>query len=152
MDRYTISFLILAGWFVVFKMFPAKLDFRDMDQEAAMYGTVGTQATGSYEESLMTESQRRGKIAFEANCARCHSSRLEKHSTGPGLLYAGSRIPPGDWIYKWVRNSSKLIQEGDAYAVKIWNESNKASMDPFPNLSNETIDDIMAWINGYGLQ
>lgn len=91
----------------------------------------------------------KGKIAFEANCARCHNSQLDKKGTGPALMGVSGRIPGGDWKYRWVANSAKLIQEGDAYAVKIWNENGKAAMDPFPALSKESIDDIFAWIDDY---
>jgi cytochrome c oxidase subunit 2 len=91
----------------------------------------------------------KGKIAFEANCARCHNSNLSKKSTGPALAGVSSRIPGGDWKYNWVQNSSKLIASGDAYAVKVWNDNAKASMDPFPSITRETIDDIFAWIDSY---
>jgi cytochrome c2 len=143
MDRYTIGFLIFVGWFVCFRMFPASI------------GGEGRCAVGSEAASTAGPSdtwdanQSKGKLAFDANCARCHNSRLEKHSTGPALLGVSSRIPGGDWIYEWVRNSAKLIESGDPYAVRVWEENNKASMDPFPALSNETIDDIMGWINSY---
>jgi cytochrome c2 len=143
MDRYMIFFLIFCGWFVVFKMFPARFE-----QKGSFCGTVEPEyVRTTYEENLNPQT-RRGKEAFMANCARCHSSDLEKHSTGPALLGVSNRIPAGDWIYRWVQNSSKLIQEGDAYANKIWVENRKAVMDPFPNLDKATIDDIMAWING----
>lgn len=91
----------------------------------------------------------KGKEAFTTNCARCHNSALEKVGTGPALMGVSSRIPAGDWKYRWVANSAKLIAEGDAYAVKVWNANNKASMDPFPSLPKETIDDIFAWIDSY---
>lgn len=91
----------------------------------------------------------KGKEAFNTNCARCHNAALEKKGTGPALMGVSARIPGGDWKYRWVANSAKLIQEGDAYAVKIWNENNKAAMDPFPSLPKETIDDIFAWIDEY---
>jgi cytochrome c oxidase subunit 2 len=99
--------------------------------------------------SLKAADAAKGKEAFSANCARCHSSALEKKSTGPALMGVSSRIPQGDWKYRWVANSNKLIQEGDAYAVKVWTENAKAPMDPFPNLPKETIDDIFAWIDSY---
>lgn len=60
-----------------------------------------------------------------------------------------SRIPGGDWIYRWVKNSAKMIEEGDPYAVKIWKENNKATMDPFPSLSEQQVDTIMDFIDSY---
>jgi cytochrome c oxidase subunit 2 len=91
----------------------------------------------------------KGKVAFEANCARCHNTQLDKKGTGPALMGVSNRIPGGDWRYRWIANSAKLIQEGDAYAVKIWTENAKGAMDPFPALSKESIDDIFAWIDDY---
>ncbi len=86
---------------------------------------------------------------FDANCARCHNSALEKRSTGPALLDVRNRIPAGDWIYNWIRNSSKLIASGDAYAMKIWEANAKVEMPPFPQLTNEMIDEIMAYVDSY---
>lgn len=91
----------------------------------------------------------KGEALFKANCARCHSAKLEKISTGPALMGVSARIPGGDWKYEWVKNSSKVIQSGDAYAIQVWTANNKASMDPMPHLTNPDIDDIFAWIDAY---
>lgn len=90
-----------------------------------------------------------GKALFTANCARCHNAKLEKPLTGPGLYKVQERIPSGDWIYSWIANSTALIKSGDAYANKVYNENNKATMDPFPALSKQNIDDIMAYVASY---
>ncbi|MBL0020082.1 MAG: cytochrome c [Bacteroidetes bacterium] len=110
-------------------------------------GTVNPPERRTY--ILASEDARKGIIAFEANCARCHNSQLEKKGTGPALLGMMQRIPSKDWLYSWIRNSSKMITEGDSYAVKIWNENGKAAMDPFPGLDTTSIDAIVAWIDGY---
>src|SRR5690606_20336988 len=49
------------------------------------------------------------------------------------------------WLYKWVRNSSEMIKAGDAAAVKLFNENNKAVMTAFPQLSDADIDNILAY-------
>jgi hypothetical protein len=46
---------------------------------------------------------------------------------------------------KWIRNSAALISEGDAYAVKIWNEYNQTAMTAFPQLSDQDITNILAY-------
>jgi cytochrome c oxidase subunit II len=99
--------------------------------------------------SAMAADAVKGKEAFMGNCARCHSSALEKASTGPALMGVSSRIPADPWKYQWVANSRKLIDAGDAYANKVFNANAKAPMDPFPNMPKETIDDIFAWIDSY---
>lgn len=142
MKRYTIPFLIFCAWFYVFKMTPVRYSSSEIT-----CGTVNSPERRTY--ILASEEARKGMIAFEANCARCHNSHLEKKGTGPALLGMMQRIPSKDWLYSWIRNSSKMITEGDSYAVKIWNENGKAAMDPFPGLDTTSIDAIVAWIDGY---
>ena len=43
------------------------------------------------------------------------------------------------------RNSSSLIKSGDAYAVKIYEEYNRAAMTAYPQLTNADIDNILAY-------
>ncbi len=90
-----------------------------------------------------------GKVIFDANCARCHSSALEKVSTGPALYEVAGRIPAGDWRYQWVQNSAKVIASGEPYAVKVYAANNKVEMPPFPQLTNAMIDDVFQWIGDY---
>lgn len=91
----------------------------------------------------------KGQVVFAGNCAVCHNSALEKVSTGPALYKVSSRIPADPWKYEWVRNSAKLIQSGDKYANQVYAANAKVSMTAFPNLTNESIDDIFAWIDAY---
>jgi predicted HAD superfamily Cof-like phosphohydrolase len=44
-----------------------------------------------------------------------------------------------------VANSSDLIKSGDAAAVKVFEENNKAVMTAFPQLSTEDVDNIIAY-------
>jgi cytochrome c2 len=86
----------------------------------------------------------KGKALFKANCSSCHYAS-EKKGTGPGLKGVYSRIPGGDWKYKWIKNSSALAASGDAYATKIKAEWNNAAMTAFPSLTNEDIDAILEY-------
>lgn len=83
-----------------------------------------------------------GKALFNANCAACH--KLDAKSTGPALRGVADKHPR-EWIYKWVNNSSALIKSGDAAAVKLFEENNKAVMTAFPQLSTTDIDNILAY-------
>ena len=72
-----------------------------------------------------------GKQLFNTNCASCH--KLDRKMTGPALRYVEKRLAEDEgldreWLYKWIRNSSSLIKSGDAYAVKIYEEYNRAAM------------------------
>lgn len=84
----------------------------------------------------------KGKALFNANCAACH--KLDAKSTGPALRGVADKHDK-EWIYKWVHNSSDMIKSGDPAAVKLFNENNKAVMTSFPQLSNEDIDNILAY-------
>ncbi len=90
----------------------------------------------------------KGKQLFNQNCAACHA--LDRKMTGPALANVETRLAEDEgldkeWIYTWVKNSPGMISSGDAYANKIYSEYNQAAMTPFPTLSNQDIDDILAY-------
>ena len=90
----------------------------------------------------------KGKALFNTNCAACHT--LDKKMVGPALRGVELRLSDDqgldrDWIYAWVRNSSAVIKSGDAYAVKIYDEYSSAAMTPMPQLSDEEINNILAY-------
>ncbi|WP_298392898.1 c-type cytochrome [Flavobacterium sp.] len=86
----------------------------------------------------------KGKELFNANCAACHN--LDRKMTGPALRGISAKYDM-PWLYKWINNSSALIKSGDAKAVKVYEENNKAVMTAFPNLSTADIDNIIAYTN-----
>ncbi len=83
-----------------------------------------------------------GEKLFKTNCAACH--KLGKQATGPALRGVGDKYDR-EWLYKWIRNSQELIKSGDALAIKLFEENNKAVMTAFPTLTNEDIDNIIAY-------
>ncbi|WP_139002127.1 c-type cytochrome [Hyunsoonleella aestuarii] len=90
----------------------------------------------------------KGKSLFNANCAACH--KLDKKMTGPALRNVEARLADEEgldkeWLYTWIKNSAGMIKSGDAYANKIYNEYGGAAMTAFPQLSNEDIDNILAY-------
>tara|TARA_R110002050_G_scaffold57866_2_gene130138 strand:- start:2992 stop:4287 length:1296 start_codon:yes stop_codon:yes gene_type:complete len=90
----------------------------------------------------------KGKSLFNANCAACH--KLDKKMTGPALRNVETRLSDEqgldrEWIHAWIKNSSGLIKSGDAYANKVYNDFGGAAMTAFPQLSNEDIDNILAY-------
>lgn len=89
-----------------------------------------------------------GKSLYNTNCAACH--RLDTPLTGPALRNVEARLADEEgldreWITAWIRNSSSLINSGDAYANKILAEWNNVPMTPFPQLSDQDISDILAY-------
>lgn len=90
----------------------------------------------------------KGKALFNANCAACH--KLDKKMTGPALRNVEARLSEDEgldraWIYAWIRNSAGLIKSGDAYANKIYNEFGGAAMTAFPQLSDDDINNVLAY-------
>ncbi|MGC1205783.1 MAG: c-type cytochrome [Flavobacteriaceae bacterium] len=89
-----------------------------------------------------------GKSLFNTNCAACH--QLDKKMTGPALRNVEARLADNEgldreWVYAWIRNSAGVIKSGDAYANKIYNEYGGAAMTAMPQLSDEDIDNILAY-------
>ena len=96
----------------------------------------------SFSLSIFAQDPAKGKELFNANCAACH--KLDKKSTGPALRGVADKYDK-EWLYKWIKNSGELIKSGDAQAVKVFEENNKVAMTAFPQLSNEDIDNILAY-------
>ena len=89
-----------------------------------------------------------GAKLFKQNCAVCHYSHKPDKITGPGLAGVFDRVPPGDWINKWIRNNEKMIKSGDQYANKIFSENGKVAMTTFENLTDKEIDAIIGFVKG----
>ena len=85
-----------------------------------------------------------GKKLFNANCAACH--KLNKKAVGPALRGVTDKYEK-EWLYSWIKNSSAMIKAGDAQAVAVWEEYNRTAMNSFPQLSDEDIDNILAYTN-----
>ena len=84
----------------------------------------------------------KGKSLFNSQCAACH--KLNRKLVGPALRGVSAKYEK-DWLYSWIKNSAALIKSGDEQAVAIYEEYNKVAMNAFPNLSNEDIDNILAY-------
>ncbi|MQP51718.1 MULTISPECIES: c-type cytochrome [unclassified Flavobacterium] len=92
--------------------------------------------------SAFAQDAAKGKELFNTNCAACH--KLDAKATGPALRGVAAKYDK-EWLYKWIKNSGELIKSGDAQAIKVFEENNKVAMTAFPQLSNEDIDNIIAY-------
>lgn len=92
--------------------------------------------------TAFSQDAAKGKEIFNANCAACH--KLDAKAMGPALRGVEAKYDK-EWLYKWIKNSGELIKSGDAQAVKVFEENNKVAMTAFPQLSNEDIDNIIAY-------
>ena len=84
-----------------------------------------------------------GDALFKNNCAQCHA--VKDKVVGPALGGISKRRPI-TWIIPWVHNSSKVIASGDEYAVKLYNDNGKQQMPAFPQLADNDIKSIIAWV------
>ena len=91
-----------------------------------------------------------GKKLFKNNCAQCHAKNMKSVATGPALGGAQERWAdyPQEDLYAWIRNSQALVAQGHPRGVAIYNEYNKSVMQPFPNLTDEDISSLLAYIDG----
>ena len=83
-----------------------------------------------------------GKALFNANCAACH--KLDAKMTGPALRGVTERRS-SEWLHTWIKDSQAFIKSGDADAIKVFEENNKAVMPAYPQLSSEDVDNILAY-------
>ncbi|MCF6349541.1 MAG: c-type cytochrome [Flavobacteriaceae bacterium] len=82
-----------------------------------------------------------GKKLFKANCIACH--KLDKKVLGPplkGITLKRDR----KWLHAWIKDNITL-QKTDKLAKQVFEEGNKLPMQPFPQLSEKDIEDILAY-------
>ena len=77
-----------------------------------------------------------GKSLFNTNCAACH--QLNRKAVGPALRGVTDKYDK-EWLYRWIKNGTQMIKEGDPQAVAIWEEYNRAVMTNYPQFSNQDL-------------
>jgi len=88
-----------------------------------------------------------GGALFKQKCTSCHA--IDRQVVGPALKGVTSKHDEA-WLIKWVKNSQALVASGDPAAVKIFNEFNKTVMTPFPELSDDDVKNILAYVETGG--
>ena len=92
-----------------------------------------------------------GKKLFKSNCASCHNRNMRDEMTGPALAGVRSRWEGRETLlYDWIRNSANLIADKDAYALALFEKWDRTAMTAFPNLSDEEIEAMLAYIDYAG--
>ncbi|MEY4875718.1 MAG: hypothetical protein RL708_867 [Bacteroidota bacterium] len=84
-----------------------------------------------------------GKTIFKSRCTACHS--IQDKLVGPALKDVDKRHSE-DWLIKFVHSSQTLIKNGDADAVKLFNENNQTVMPDHADLKDNDIKNIVAYI------
>lgn len=85
-----------------------------------------------------------GRRLFSMSCATCHNVNTE--SSGPALRGILDRAPSKQWIYDFIRNSTRVIQSGDQYANNLFKEFDGERMPHFPGFTDQELDDILTYI------
>lgn len=90
-----------------------------------------------------------GKTLFRNYCATCHNKNMKDNLTGPALGGVQERWAeyPEEDLYKWIRQSQAMINEGHPKAVELWAEWKPTVMNNFLNLSDQEIDNILAYVD-----
>ena len=91
-----------------------------------------------------------GKELFRTQCATCHNKNMVDDLTGPALGGTQERWAdyPEEDLYRWIRNSQAMINEGHPLATELWNTWKPTAMTSFLNLTDEEIANILAYIQG----
>ncbi|SKA33712.1 Cytochrome c, mono-and diheme variants [Chitinophaga eiseniae] len=84
-----------------------------------------------------------GKKLFQARCASCHN--VNKKLTGPALAGVDERHSEA-WIINFVKASQSMVKAGDKEALAVYNANNQVAMPDHPDLSDEMIRDILAYV------
>ena len=84
-----------------------------------------------------------GKTIFTARCAACHN--VNKQLTGPALAGVHERRSI-DWIIKFVHSSQTMVKSGDKDAVALFEKFNKFPMPDHPDLTADSIKNIVDYI------
>ncbi|MBK8724179.1 MAG: c-type cytochrome [Saprospiraceae bacterium] len=89
-----------------------------------------------------------GESLFKAQCASCHNKNMKDKMTGPALGGAQERWGDEKALYQWIRNSQGMIAAGNPKANELWAQFKPNIMTAFPNLKDEEIANILAYVDG----
>ncbi len=85
-----------------------------------------------------------GKAIFSTRCASCHNVKVQV--VGPALRDVTQRHTEA-WLIKFIHSSQTLIKSGDTQAVRLFSQYNQVVMPDHPDLKDEDIKSIMAYVD-----
>lgn len=89
-----------------------------------------------------------GKKLFKDYCASCHNKNMKSAMTGPAVGGAQERWGNDADLYAWIRNAPAMIAAGHPRAVELWNQYKPNQMTAYPDLTDDEIGSILAYVNG----
>ena len=91
----------------------------------------------------------KGERLFKQNCTTCHNMKFD--ATGPALAgVLGRWNNDTSRIKAYIRNPSKMIEAGDPEAVRAYEKYKPTVMTPFPGLTDEELDQLIAYLRENG--
>ena len=84
-----------------------------------------------------------GEKIFSSRCMACH--KINADFAGPALAGVDKRHSI-DWIIKFVHSSQTVIKSGDTSAMALFKKFNGIVMPDHPDLSNDDIKSVVAFI------
>jgi len=85
-----------------------------------------------------------GESIFNNNCTVCHA--INQQVVGPALAGVEGRWDDLGTLVAFIKNSQKVIEGGNEYAVNLYNEYNKTLMPAFSDYTDEQILNILGYI------
>jgi mono/diheme cytochrome c family protein len=120
-----------------------------MNKNLLLLPLLALAACGSEEQPAYTAKEpspvELGKALFQQNCSVCHLVKAD--AAGPALQGVVQR-----WgndtarLIAYIHNPQKLIDEKDPNAVEAYEKWKPTVMTPFPQLSDQDIKAILAYI------
>lgn len=92
---------------------------------------------------LSAQDIKEGESLFRSKCTACHS--IDRDMIGPRLEGIEQKRDQ-QWLIDWIRNSQAMVAAGDEHAVAMFESYDRVVMTPFPELSDENILNILAYI------
>ncbi len=142
----TLCWLLL---FLIITLFLSALLWPNVPEEEELSATeknsipVGNNTSDAFHAQISE-----GKRLFKNNCASCHNKNMKDHLVGPALGGITDRWAdfPAEDLFQWIRNSQNLVQQKHPRAIRLWEEWDKQMMNPFPNLTDEDLTALVAYI------
>ena len=107
-------------------------------------GSINWTTSDTLPSSFQTALLQEGRQLFQQNCRTCHA--INKNLTGPairGFIYKGPWKERQN-LYAWVHNPATFLQK-DPYVQALRRQFGSV-MPAFPQLTNQQIDAIVAYI------
>ena len=88
----------------------------------------------------------KGKIVFEQNCITCHQGVVTTALVLKGALSRWDNDAAR--LKAFIKNAPKTIEAGDPRAIKVSHDYSMATMTPFPGLTDDDLNSLVAYIGG----